>query len=586
MNDAANLQIDRYEIREKLGTGGMARVYRAWDTVLKRYVAIKVLHEHLADDPSFKERFEREAQFIAGFNHPNIVQVHDFNLTDKQGSPLYYMVMSLIPGRTLRDLIEEANRTGKPIPRSRILKIMLDLTAALGYAHARGMAHRDVKPGNVLIDENDRAVLTDFGIARLIQSNRLTQDGVSTGTPIYMSPEQASGQAGDGRSDLYSLSIILYEMLTGRPPFQEESGLAIMLRHLNEPVPPLSQVLSSEEPALDAFLAKALAKDPQDRIQTAQDYADQLRSAFGEASLQDNPADSRTVSLPASAPASTGSAPVSTAIPPVTTTGNPVLQTLTQTALAHPRTSWSLLILVMVIITGLFIVVLINQQTVSSLLSEPNRSISQTLATPEIPNIPANRYFRSTFRESDPTRVNWPLGEFGSLTRTITDDAHLRLESNAPNRATTTIYQTSEIYGNVSVAVEGYLEETSAEASAYGIIFRYQDEDNYNVFAIDGTGRFSIWVRERGVWRELRGLEDNWTSHSAIRPLGSSNRMSIDVIGNRFTGYVNNQQVVTVTDETLSAGGVGIYFATDNGPAVAMIDVFQVYQSVPSMTGP
>lgn len=585
MNDAANLQIDRYEIREKLGTGGMARVYRAWDTVLKRYVAIKVLHDHLADDPSFKERFEREAQFIAGFNHPNIVQVHDFNLTDKQGFPLYYMVMSLIPGKTLRDLIEDANRTGKPIARSRILKIMLDLTAALGYAHARGMAHRDVKPGNVLIDENDRAVLTDFGIARLIQSTRLTQDGVSTGTPIYMSPEQASGQAGDGRSDLYSLSIILYEILSGKPPFHDESGLAVMLKHLNEPVPSLSSSINRDEAALDQFLAKALAKAPEDRIQTALEYADELRAAFGEMQGTDKLSDSRTITF--SVAGNPSSAPSTSTLPANTGMTNPVLQTLTQTALAHPRTSWSLLILVIVIIVGLFVVVLINQQTVSSLLSQPGlRDQSLTIVPGGIPNIPTNRYFRSSFSENDPTRVNWQIGDFGVIVREFTEDGYLQLSSDARNRATTTIYATEEIYRNVSVAVEGYLTEDSEVASAYGVIFRYQDEDNYNVFAMDGAQRFSIWVRENAIWRELRGSDENWTFDDAIEPLGSENRLSVDIIGDRFTGYINNQRVIVIEDATFEEGGVGIYFATDDGPATAMIDTFQVYQSVPSMTGP
>ena len=228
----------------------MARVYKAWDTNLERLVAIKILHEHLADDPTFKERFEREAKFIASFNHPNIVQVYDFNVIQREGFPLCYMVMSYIPGQTLREVLEDAELRGERLPRERVRALVDDLTSALGYAHQRGMVHRDVKPGNIILNEHGKAVLTDFGIARMVQSNRLTADGVSTGTPIYMSPEQASGQAGDMRSDLYSLGIIVYEMLTGRPPFVDDTSLSVMLKHLNTPppAPPSSSARASSTP--------------------------------------------------------------------------------------------------------------------------------------------------------------------------------------------------------------------------------------------------------------------------------------------------------------------------------------------------
>ena len=260
MGEGTLTRIDRYELRERIGSGGMARVFKGWDTTLERLVAIKILHDHLADDPSFKDRFEREAKFVAGINHPNIVQVYDFNVIDRDGYPLYYMVMSYVPGKTLRETLEEMAQSGKRLSQQRILDIMLNLTDALGYAHAQGTVHRDVKPGNIIFNENEQAVLTDFGIARIAQSSRLTQDGVSTGTPTYMSPEQASGQAGDVRSDLYSLSVILFEMLTGSPPYDDEGGLSVMLKHLNSPVPLISDVLGTPNPKLDLFIQKALAK--------------------------------------------------------------------------------------------------------------------------------------------------------------------------------------------------------------------------------------------------------------------------------------------------------------------------------------
>src|SRR5215216_1003826 len=162
MFDLVHGQIDRYELRERLGTGGMARVYKAWDTNLQRNVAIKILHEHLADDPLFKQRFEREARFIASFNHPNIVQVYDYAVIEREGVPICYMVMSFIPGKTLRDALEDVERRGARLPRDHVHEIVNDLTSALGYAHSRGMVHRDVKPGNIILNEHNRAILTDF----------------------------------------------------------------------------------------------------------------------------------------------------------------------------------------------------------------------------------------------------------------------------------------------------------------------------------------------------------------------------------------------------------------------------------------
>ncbi|MFN8451151.1 MAG: serine/threonine-protein kinase [Anaerolineae bacterium] len=321
MIDIFNGQFDRYEIRERIGSGGMARVYKAWDTNLERLVAIKVLHEHLADDPTFKERFEREAKFIASFNHPNIVQLYDYAVKSRDGFPLCYMVMSYIPGSTLRGVMEDAAQHGERLPRERIRQLVDDLTSALGYAHRRGMVHRDVKPGNIILDEHSRAILTDFGIARMVQSTRLTADGVSTGTPIYMSPEQASGQPGDSRSDLYSLGIIVYEMLTTRPPFVDDTSLSVMLKHLNTPHPAPSEFIQTRQ--YDAFMSKALAKKPDERFQSAEDFARAFHAAQDSAEID-------TVQV----------AQVQTPAPvkPASSTTS-VLQTLSHVARENPRAS-------------------------------------------------------------------------------------------------------------------------------------------------------------------------------------------------------------------------------------------------------
>ncbi|MFN8530774.1 MAG: protein kinase [Anaerolineae bacterium] len=189
------MRINRYEIRERIGAGGMARVFKAWDTTLERPVALKILHDHLADDPTFKERFTREARFVAALNHPNIVQVYDFNVIERDGFPLYYMVMSYIPGSTLRDLLYDYGERGERLPVERVYQIMRNLTDAIGYAHANGMVHRDLKPGNVLLGAQGDAILTDFGIVRMLESSRLTQEGISTAPRSICLPEQVSGES-------------------------------------------------------------------------------------------------------------------------------------------------------------------------------------------------------------------------------------------------------------------------------------------------------------------------------------------------------------------------------------------------------
>jgi serine/threonine protein kinase len=564
MNEGTLSRIDRYELRERIGSGGMARVFKGWDTTLERLVAIKILHDHLADDPTFKDRFEREAKFVAGINHPNIVQVYDFNVIERDGYPLYYMVMSYVPGKTLRETLEEMVPSGKRLSQQRILDIMMNLSDALGYAHAQGTVHRDVKPGNIIFNENDQAVLTDFGIARMAQSSRLTQDGVSTGTPTYMSPEQASGEAGDVRSDLYSLSVILFEMLTGRPPFDDEGGLSVMLKHLNSPVPLISDVLGTPNPKLDLFMQIALAKNPEDRFQTAQEYALALKSIFND--------DDLTLPFPP--------LPARTSAPSATVTTS-LMKTLSMKTM--PRPSRGLIALVAGLLMVLFVVLLFNLPAFDGLLGRNQPS------SPTRENVPSMTtgatYFSTRFNENDAYARLFPVGIVGQFTRELTPDGFYHLLNQREQSAVTAIADTPTVYNNVIITLEASLQEDSHPASAYGIAFRYQDENNYNVFAADGMGRYSIWVLTDGTWRELRAESESWTEDEIIEPIGGQNRLVVDIVGNRFTGYVNNRRVTQVFDETFTDGRVGIYIASDEGIANVLVDSFQVFSSIPSMTG-
>jgi serine/threonine-protein kinase len=272
-NLAPDTVIDgRYRVIEKLGSGGMADVYNAEDTQLGRRVAVKVLYRHLAENVDFVERFRREASSAAGLQHPNIVSIFDRGEWDGT----YYIAMELIAGRTLKDVIRERG----PAPPDAAVDIVLQILRAARYAHQRGIVHRDIKPHNVLIDEEGRVKVTDFGIARAGASD-MTETGSVMGTAQYLSPEQAQGRPVDARSDLYSIGIVLYEMVTGVVPFDGESAVSVALKQVSEaPIPPRERS-PAVPPALDAVVLRALEKDPARRYQNADAFIDALLAARG-----------------------------------------------------------------------------------------------------------------------------------------------------------------------------------------------------------------------------------------------------------------------------------------------------------------
>ncbi|MFZ4517451.1 MAG: Stk1 family PASTA domain-containing Ser/Thr kinase [Microthrixaceae bacterium] len=256
---------DRYEIHRRLARGGMAQVYLARDRSLDRPVAVKELVPEFATDPSFVERFRREAQAAANLSHPNIVGVYDWGTQDGT----YFIVMEYVDGPSLSQVI----RRDGPLHPRRAAEIAGEVAAALGSAHSRGVVHRDIKPGNVLLTSNGQAKVTDFGIARALSSadEDLTQAGSVMGTATYFSPEQAQGLPVDPRTDLYSLGVVLYEMVTGRPPFTGETPLAIAYKHVQDQPAPPSTVIPDLPVALEAVIMKLLAKRPDDRYASAEE---------------------------------------------------------------------------------------------------------------------------------------------------------------------------------------------------------------------------------------------------------------------------------------------------------------------------
>src|SRR3954464_3164157 len=271
---------DRYELGDILGFGGMSEVHLARDVRLHRDVAVKVLRADLARDPSFYLRFRREAQNAAALNHPTIVAVYDTGEAETPNGPLPYIVMEFVEGVTLRDIVHADG----PMEPRRAIEVIADACQALNFSHQHGIIHRDVKPANIMISRAGAVKVMDFGIARaLADSSSVTQTAAVIGTAQYLSPEQARGESVDARSDVYSLGCVLYEILTGEPPFTGDSPLAVAYQHVREdPVPP-SKRHEGISPDLDAVVLKALAKNPENRYQTAAEMrADLVRVHSGE----------------------------------------------------------------------------------------------------------------------------------------------------------------------------------------------------------------------------------------------------------------------------------------------------------------
>ncbi len=258
---------ERYELGAMIGTGGMADVYLAQDVRLNRQVAIKILRSDLARDPSFVTRFNKEALSVAALNHPGIVSVYDSGKEDSPSGAMPYIVMEYVEGKTLREIVNKGER----FALNRAVEITEGILIALQYSHKNGIIHRDIKPGNIMITDNGDVKVMDFGIARALADTGATMTSTWNiiGTAQYLSPEQATGTQADARSDLYSVGCLLYELLAGKPPFTGDTPVAIAYQHVSAPLLPITEIQESLDPALNAFFSIALAKDANERYQSA-----------------------------------------------------------------------------------------------------------------------------------------------------------------------------------------------------------------------------------------------------------------------------------------------------------------------------
>ncbi|MGH2510434.1 MAG: protein kinase domain-containing protein, partial [Ktedonobacteraceae bacterium] len=279
MNSLVGKSLGQFRIVERIGAGGMATVFKAYQPVLDRYVAVKVLPDYHARDPIFKERFLREARSVAKLDHTNIVQIYLFG----EEESITYIVMQYVDGGTLKDTLKQLG----PLPAVDALKFVIQAAEGLGAAHQHGIIHRDVKPANMLLRKDGHLLLSDFGIVKILEgTTNLTRVGTGIGTPQYMSPEQGTGQAVDASSDIYSLGIVLFHCLTGRVPFNAESPLAITVKHINEPLPVAFMRHANVPPQLEQVIVKMTAKVPAERYQTTTECVSELVRAAASVRIQ------------------------------------------------------------------------------------------------------------------------------------------------------------------------------------------------------------------------------------------------------------------------------------------------------------
>jgi serine/threonine protein kinase len=528
-----------YRIINQVGRGGMATVYKAYQPSVDRYVAIKVLPSQLAESREFAARFQQEARIIAKLEHPHILPVFDYGESDG----VAYFVMRYMDAGTLKEKMIE----GRPLPLHEIDRLFTQLADALSYAHSRGIVHRDLKPANVLIDAQGNVFLTDFGIAKLLESAspRLTQTDAIMGTPAYISPEQAQGQTVDQRSDIYSLGIILYEMVTGSVPFTAETPLAVLFKHISDPLPPPSLVKPDIRPAIEKVILKALAKDPRDRFATAAEFVaawERAQQTVGHV------AESETVP-PARAQPQAGapSKPL-----PATRAGIP--------------TVW--IVGCVVAACALFglggVALMASSLRGSSTPTSPPPTQTLHVIPPTNTDVPLPTATTAVINTGDILlEDNFSADStWGTLTDT---ESAVEYENGTLNmsifRENFVVWSTpnDKDYRNVHLEVTVTTNDTDP-TTAYGFICAQQPKSwSFYYLAATPAGEYAIIRATDGEDDVFLTGDGKWASSDEIAYKAASYRVSADCGNGRLTLYVDGKQIASVTDNTYGTGSVGLF---------------------------
>jgi serine/threonine-protein kinase len=604
------VKIDRYEIKAELGRGGMAAVYKALDPRFKREVAIKVLPAAFMHESMFRARFEREAQTIAALEFPGIVPVYDYG--DENGQP--YLVMRYMPGGSLADLLKNG-----PLPIEEANRIFERMASALDYVHSKGIIHRDLKPANILFDLHNNAHLSDFGIARLAEASIALTGDALIGTPSYMSPEQARGDADiDHRSDIYALGAILFEMLTGKLPYEATTPMGIAMKHLIEPVPRILSVKADLPPACEDLIARAMAKEREKRYQNASEMAQALETIVAQ--MGKSPT-GHIPFAPGSQPAAAGTfsprpplrrpprrrpalsnlaAPARTPLPVAPAPSRPLTPppsrpASTPSAFTPPplastpkkKASWTpwaligasilaLALCVVVILGGSWMIstystnggpdpAAINAKTTPSALppDAPTSPPAETSAPPAIGGL----LYQDDF--SDP-ESGWAEYEVDGIMN-YKPATHL---VDIPD----TLFWTTPGLWYTDVSSEVQAEKVSGpEDNVFGLVCRYNDDENFYFLVISSDGFYGIGKLSDSVTTLLG--EQNMQYSQIIHQGETVNIIRADCIGSTLTLYANGTRLAEAYDSDLSEGEPGLIAGTFGTPGTNIVfDNFLVAQ--------
>ncbi len=565
-SDLIGKTIGQYQIVEQIGMGGMATIFKAYQPSIDRYVALKILPRHLARDPNFVKRFQHEARAIAALEHPHILPVHDFG-TDGNYT---YMVMRYVKGGTLADVM------GQPLSYDRIVQIIRNVAKALDYAHSKGVVHRDIKPSNVLIDKHGAELLTDFGIAKMVEDSggtQLTSAGSILGTPAYMAPEQAEGKPVDGRTDLYSLGVVLYELLTGQPPYQAETPLAVVLKHLHDPLPPPRSIKPDIPDALERAVLKAMSKNPKDRYQTAAEMQQALKVALREIEVNAPTAQIRT---PAQQTAQISPPP------PASKPGKGMLTPLL-------LVGGVLIILLCLVGGGILTWALLRDPVDYDAVTPTTIAQTQSTATPvplatttprpvatAIP--PAGDSISAPppmigdpdfFDDFSGNQHGWFEGDntddYGDYTAEIVDGGY-QLSQEATKGVFSWELPEDADFSNFIMSVDATPLDFS-DAFAFGLIFRVVDNKEFYAFEVDSDGYFFINLYQDGDWQTLV----DFTEMDAIDG-ENTNYLMVKAVGSTLSFFINDEEAITIEDDTLSSGSIGVAFELYDEGNIATVE--------------
>jgi serine/threonine protein kinase len=555
-------KIGRYEIKSELGRGGMAAVYLASDPRFKREVAIKILPPQLLSDPVYRARFEREAQMIAALEHPAIVPVYDYGEEDGQ----LYLVMRYMPGGSLADKLKNGT-----LPPTEIVHIIARITSALDQVHARGIIHRDLKPGNILFDQYSDAYLSDFGIARLTEATTTLTGAAIVGTPAYMSPEQARGDTDiDGRADLYAVGAIIFQMLSGKLPYESTTPLGLAMKHITEPVPSIVQVRPDLPPTYDRVIETAMAKDPAQRFQTGHELSIALDTVTKEITAPPPPTAPPVTSpgavarpstppplarvTPPPADVSPGAAAQPSTPPPFTPVTPPPLA-VSSASIQKPkqkaRLPWFVfaaggLVLLAICALAVFAGGMAAGLWGTSKPAQPTAVYVHPMGT-----LPYLDQFNNP-------NSGWPTYSGDNGQSGYVSDGY-KIQVDAPDQQIIAV--PGQLFSDIVIEITA-TQVTGPEDAYYGALCRYKDDQNYYYFIVGSDGYYSIGKIAGGANFTLS--ETN--TSQAILPATNQNFLRAECNSDTLSLSANDQMLTEVHDSDFTIGDVGLLAGTLNTP--------------------